>query len=172
MLVQLIYVSIPTTPTADAVPGIVFSAQEFNQSAGISGMLISSPNFYVQMLEGERVAVSELFSKIAKDPRHKCVTIVRYAEVRTREFADWSLLHVTFAELKSHFVATVVKQDDITPELLSGVRSLALIRRLAVLVRISSEVQAYGSPHNLIPSKSSDTPQRRKTDLHYLVPAG
>lgn len=137
-MVQLIYVSVPTIDSAVAASNFIFAAQEFNKSANIGGMLVSAPNFYVQVLEGDRLAVNALYNRIARDPRHKNVTIVRYMEIRYKEFPEWSMLHVNFADIKRYFMASVVQPSDITPENLSGVSSLALIRRLAALVRISS----------------------------------
>jgi hypothetical protein len=146
MLVQLIYVSVPVIDVAEATSQFIINAQHNNKLENISGMLISNKNFYVQMIEGDRTAINTLFQKICQDPRHTKPTIVRYCEVRAREFEDWSMLHVSFAELQSHFVTAIIPYDKITPELLSGISALSLIRRLAAIVRVSGEMPLLDGP--------------------------
>jgi len=44
-----------------------------------------------QVLEGERARVSELFCRIASDPRHRSVVLVEAVEVASRQFDRWAM---------------------------------------------------------------------------------
>ena len=48
-------------------------------------------DYFGQVLEGERAAVSELFCSIAKDPRHRSVVIVEATAVDRRLFDRWAM---------------------------------------------------------------------------------
>jgi hypothetical protein len=70
---------------------IVASSSSKNRTAGITGGLMFNRSYFGQVLEGERNAVSELFTLIAGDVRHKTVVIVEAVEVRERLFERWSM---------------------------------------------------------------------------------
>jgi hypothetical protein len=89
MLVQLIYVSTPVPEKMEEVNASLPGNQLRNKERGISGMVLSHPNFYMQILEGERSEVSKLFHKIMCDKRHTDVTIVRFQDAMRSEFTRW-----------------------------------------------------------------------------------
>ena len=47
--------------------------------------------YFGQVLEGDRASVSDLFCRIAKDPRHRSVVIVEASAVETRRFDRWAM---------------------------------------------------------------------------------
>ncbi len=74
MLTRLIYASEITTPlTSSAVQEIVDKARAANQRRQLTGMLAFDSRSFLQVLEGRREAVSQLFCQIAADPRHQRV---------------------------------------------------------------------------------------------------
>jgi hypothetical protein len=89
MLVQLIYVSTPVAEKMEEVNASLPSNQLRNKEREISGLILSHPNFYLQILEGERATVSKLFHKIMCDNRHTDVTIVRFQDSMRTEFSRW-----------------------------------------------------------------------------------
>lgn len=92
ILEQLIYVSEGTSENNVQVgKDIAAKAQGFNSEHGISGILIVHKKFFMQCIEGQRTTINQLFQRIAKDPRHKDVLIVRYAPLKKRCFPDWSM---------------------------------------------------------------------------------
>jgi len=54
-------------------------------------MLLYREGFFIQALEGEQEVVESLYKKIAKDRRHKNVTLVYTHEIDKRGFGDWSM---------------------------------------------------------------------------------
>jgi hypothetical protein len=89
MLVQLIYVSTPVAEKIGEVNASLPGNQLRNKERGISGLVLSHPKFYLQILEGERIAVSKLFHKIMCDKRHQDVTIIRFQEAMRSDFSRW-----------------------------------------------------------------------------------
>lgn len=74
---------------------IAASAAENNAKASISGLLLYTPTYFVQVLEGERDAVEATFARITKDSRHEEVVTLAKTEVAERQFGDWGMRAVT-----------------------------------------------------------------------------
>ncbi|MCX7282189.1 MAG: BLUF domain-containing protein [Alphaproteobacteria bacterium] len=68
---QLFYVSIPTSELApSALDNILTASRANNALLGITGLLLHIDGGFLQMLEGEKRCVSELYTRIAADRRH------------------------------------------------------------------------------------------------------
>jgi hypothetical protein len=70
---------------------LVLSAGANNRKRGITGGLMFNREYFGQVLEGERSAVSALFCEITKDPRHRSIVIVEASAVENRLFENWSM---------------------------------------------------------------------------------
>jgi len=70
---------------------LVLSAGANNRERGITGGLMFNREYFGQVLEGERSAVSTLFCQIAKDPRHRSIVLVEASSVENRLFEHWSM---------------------------------------------------------------------------------
>lgn len=70
---------------------LVLCAGANNRKRGITGGLMFNREYFGQILEGERSAVSALFCEIAKDPRHRSIVIVEASTVKNRLFENWSM---------------------------------------------------------------------------------
>lgn len=66
-------------------------ARRANAEQQITGLLLYSEGQFVQLLEGPPAAVKNLYARIARDPRHNRVELVREALVPARQFAEWSM---------------------------------------------------------------------------------
>lgn len=88
---QLAYVS-----TASALPHgdlerVMTSATCNNAVAGITGLLLSNGQNFLQQFEGERDAVDALLDRVETDPRHSGIVVVTDIEGAERSFPDWSI---------------------------------------------------------------------------------
>ena len=91
-LVRLMYFSeIAKRTTEKDVIEIMDLAKNSNEKSGITGALIMSGKYFVQVLEGERRSVSKLIFSIGKDSRHDNVTIISFDEIEFRDFEQWSM---------------------------------------------------------------------------------
>ncbi len=93
MITQLIYMSQPFGYDSATLSGILATARRNNPQHGVTGALICRQDIYLQLLEGSAQAVDSLFESILADPRHLEVKLLRRAEVASRMFPDWAMLH-------------------------------------------------------------------------------
>lgn len=76
--------------------GTLFTAARGNnKSQGITGALLLSGDWFVQVLEGEEPAVRALFASIEQDPRHTDVSLLEAGTVPERVFARWAMARVS-----------------------------------------------------------------------------
>lgn len=93
---QLIYSSASSTPLQpDDLEDILEQAQSNNSEDGITGALVYSEGFFLQILEGERSEVEILMRRISKDLRHERVSILHAGDVQQTAFSDWKMAYVS-----------------------------------------------------------------------------
>lgn len=81
----------------DDIQSILNTARENNAASGISGMLCYESKWFLQVLEGERSVVTELFIDIADDPRHDEISLVSMDYFEEPKFRDWQMGYVASA---------------------------------------------------------------------------
>lgn len=59
-----------------------------NTRAGITGLLLYQSGAFIQALEGEKAALTELFEKISHDPRHHRVIRLIQGPIQERNFPN------------------------------------------------------------------------------------
>ena len=92
MLIQLTYASCTSaTMMPDDLKAILASSQRNNLRAGITGALCLSNGIFLQQLEGDRIAVNELYHRILLDPRHRDPAILDFSRISERRFTQWSM---------------------------------------------------------------------------------
>ena len=89
---QLLYVSqaardIPASDLDD----ILAAGRANNLAHGLSGILIHIDGGFLQILEGERDVVMQVYGRIAEDRRHAHPRVLVDRSVPHRSFPDWSL---------------------------------------------------------------------------------
>jgi hypothetical protein len=89
---QLLYISSATRQMlrVDA-ESILFTARRANARNGITGLLISSPAHFMQVLEGDEAVVRATYDRICADDRHHAHVILREIEVEERQFGEWTM---------------------------------------------------------------------------------
>lgn len=86
-----------TTPpiiSLQAVDDILAVARERNAAVDVTGALLFTEGRFVQVLEGERDKVHEVFGRIAADTRHTEVEILSAQYSDRRRFKEWSMAFV------------------------------------------------------------------------------
>ena len=121
-LVQLVYASESIKQYDHSeIDAIVEQAKKYNHKHRISGMLYYDESVFVQLLEGSRKDVSNLFQRIWFDLRHTNVQILYLEETKIREWRDWSMLHVSTQDKKERtFVKYSTLPSGFNPYILSG----------------------------------------------------
>lgn len=137
-LVQLIYYSkcssAPENLNSDLIK-IAHVATNNNGNIGISGLLLFSNEYFLQVLEGPRVIVNDLYFKIQKDSRHKDSRILLYRDVNHRDFGDWSMGWASDVIAKKDIYFKYCSRRDFTPSDLTGEAGLALLKDIGDLLK-------------------------------------
>jgi hypothetical protein len=91
-LVNLIYGSSATNPmTEQELVDLLIAARAKNTRLNVTGMLLYRGGNFLQVLEGERHVVEDLYQTIRRDPRHRQVEFFAARDIRERLFTDWSM---------------------------------------------------------------------------------
>ena len=93
MLRQITYISTaqPVAPD-NLLSNIERHAQRSNAVNGLTGLLMFDGVRFLQVLEGRADAVQSTFDRIAKDPRHFALVVLRDREIAEQVFAGWAML--------------------------------------------------------------------------------
>ncbi len=77
--------------TIEQIKEIIDKAISFNNEAGISGCLVHDRGYFLQLLEGEKESVDQLYKKIKKDVRHTKAEILSTGHTKNRLFGSWEM---------------------------------------------------------------------------------
>lgn len=89
---QLTYVSSAAWKLAnDELNTILDTSRANNRRYGVTGLLLHLDGGFLQVLEGPKDAVTTLFRRIGRDPRHIGVRMLVERHVPARLFAGWSM---------------------------------------------------------------------------------
>ncbi len=137
MLVRLLYASRAASqvdPTT--IESILEQSRRSNPALGVTGILCHGGDVYMQVLEGGRRAVNELYNKIVRDPRHKEVLLLHYEEVPERRFAGWTMGQVNLSKINPSTLLKYSERPVLDPFATSGKASLALLEELISTAQI------------------------------------
>ncbi|MEE4244304.1 MAG: BLUF domain-containing protein [Kangiellaceae bacterium] len=98
-LVELVYTSqsISLLDEGD-VDSILDGAHEKNAKLNISGILIYNDGVFLQLIEGPRDSINQLFQSISHDARHFDINLISFSEVTQRNFESWEMGNLKNAE--------------------------------------------------------------------------
>jgi hypothetical protein len=140
MLVRLLYASRAVDTSAGAIENILTQARGHNPSCGITGILCYGGGIFLQAIEGGRMAISELFGHIQKDPRHKDVALLHFEEISERRFGGWTMGQVNLNKLNHSILLKYSEKAELDPYAVSGKVSLALLEELMATASIIGRV--------------------------------
>ena len=97
-LINIIYVSAAASSSSKHHPfskeeliELLNSSRERNKARDITGMLLYCDGQFIQILEGPRESVKQLYNRILSDPRHTMVLKLFEQPIQERCFPDWSM---------------------------------------------------------------------------------
>lgn len=141
MLVRLLYASRAVGKIDEALVGsILQKAREHNAEHGLTGFLCTSSEsgVFLQVLEGGRAAVNELYGRILRDGRHRDVTLLDYEEIGERRFATWRMGAVNLNRVNLGTILRFSESPAFDPFGMSGKAALALLGELLATAAIVS----------------------------------
>jgi hypothetical protein len=140
MLVRLMYASraVPAVDQEELV-AILKKSKANNPRAGVTGVLCFSEGIFMQVLEGGRAAVNQLYNRIAADARHSDVVLLHYEEIAERRFAGWSMGQVNMARLNPALLLKYSECAKLDPFAVSGKVSMALFDELVATAAVMGQ---------------------------------
>lgn len=136
MLVRLLYASRAVDSSTASIDAILAKSRAHNIPCGITGILCYGGGVFLQAIEGGRMAISELYGHIQRDPRHKDVVLLHYEEISERRFGGWTMGQVNLTKVHGATLLRYSERAELDPYSVSGKVSLALLEELMVTAAI------------------------------------
>lgn len=93
--------------TSKDISSILQSAHSFNSKHDITGCLLYHNHEFLQILEGDKDRIQDLYSIIYEDDRHTDVIMLAEGEKEERTFSEWSM---AYQELSDEDVRGIGKE--------------------------------------------------------------
>jgi Sensors of blue-light using FAD len=140
MLVRLMYASraVPAVDQEELV-AILKKSKANNAKSGVTGALCFSEGVFMQVLEGGRNPVNQLYTRIAGDVRHRDVVLLDYAEIEERRFSGWAMGQVNMQRLNPALLLKYSECARLDPYAVSGKVSKALFDELVATAAIMGQ---------------------------------
>lgn len=91
---QILYASVNARIDGPAdVTGILEQSRHNNALDGITGLLWTDGDRFLQVIEGGEEAVDACYARICADPRHRAIVTIVERTVERREFGYWAMAH-------------------------------------------------------------------------------
>lgn len=137
MLVRCLYASrAASLPDGALLDEILDQSRKKNPALGITGLLCVSGDIFIQVLEGGRDEVCELYNAIVRDVRHTQVRLLTYEEISERRFGAWSMGQVNIVKLNPSVVLKYFKRAELDPFDCSGDATMTLLDELVATASI------------------------------------
>lgn len=119
---SIVYVSRASgTMGPGELEALVATSRTNNVASAVTGLLVYCDGHFLQVLEGERDVVENLFERIGADDRHDDVRVVGGRDVDGRAFPSWTMgfERVDSMTLVEHLLAPLVENGLVTPDLVA-----------------------------------------------------
>ncbi|MGB0621304.1 MAG: BLUF domain-containing protein [Myxococcota bacterium] len=134
MLNRLVYASYSVETMDERMIQIVLEQSRLsNAEHGVTGMLCVDPrrDLFLQVLEGSRSAVNQLYANIVRDPRHVQITLLAYEEIAERSFSAWRMGSTDLTKVNPGVVLRFSETEHFDPLTIPGTAALALVQKVA-----------------------------------------
>lgn len=130
-LQRLIYASAATPETAADMAGvlddILQAGRACNAALGVTGALLVCDGWFLQLLEGPKESVRQVYGAVSSDRRHTDLRLIENRPAAVRQFGDWSLCCGVFRPDDEAFAGEPAMRDGFRPETLTPASSLGLL---------------------------------------------
>jgi hypothetical protein len=122
-----------------AVPGLneeelksmLVQSRKRNKEHLVTGLLLYFDGKFLQLIEGEKQTIKQLYHNITNDGRHSGVLLLKDGDIDVRYFADWSM---GFRTVQSHELIDEEGFKDLnSPDALQKQSALKLFKLLSVI---------------------------------------
>ncbi len=131
MIVRCLYASRAASQLSPAmIEDILEKSRMKNPANGITGILCYSGETFIQVLEGGRDEVGELYNAIVRDSRHTHVRLLGFEEIRERKFRNWAMGNVDLSKINTAVLLKYSAKPVLDPFSCSGHATMALLDEL------------------------------------------
>jgi hypothetical protein len=115
-ILQLVYLSHATEAfNYDSdIDAILDHANRFNKEQAITGMLLFRGGVFLQLLEGPKEAVQNLYGKIATDNRHTSLKLLVKQNTTERLFENWSMAFTSIDDIDYKKMSELIDWDEMS----------------------------------------------------------
>lgn len=136
MLIRLIYASETAATMGPAeVESLLADARRKNHLHDITGLLVFDSRHFLQVLEGGRQAISDLYGRLAQDPRHQRILLLQAEPIGQRSFVGWSMGFVAADALGRTKMLRHGSSSQFNPFQMTASAALALLTELGQATR-------------------------------------
>jgi hypothetical protein len=142
MLVRLLYASRPATELTQGIAdAILTQSRKRNPAAGVTGLLCVAEDVFIQVLEGGRDEVCDIYHAIVRDTRHKDIKLLSYEEIGARRFGSWTMGQVHAAKINPSLLLKYFSRATLNPFDAPGHATMALLDELVATAAIAGRAE-------------------------------
>ena len=107
---------------------LLHDARAYNAIDNITGLLMHSNGYFLQIIEGDSDAIENLYNRIVLDTRHFNVKLVQDSIIKNRLFSNWSMGCADFDKPELSLIPgimTDLSNSDVIENLISHLPELA-----------------------------------------------
>lgn len=91
-LIHIVYLSYSEKELSESeLNGFLATIRRKNEIQNITGLLLYNDEAFIQVIEGKREIINNLFDIISKDSRHSNIVKLLEEPITKRAFPDWSM---------------------------------------------------------------------------------
>lgn len=125
-LYTLVYISSASEDfKASDLEDILTKSRKNNPALNVTGALMLKSGIFIQVLEGPKRAVKELFAKISLDERHEKVKVVTETKISERAFEKWSMAYHNIHSIDLDWINKLLKLDQDKENYLEHLKNLS-----------------------------------------------
>ena len=141
MIVRCLYASRASSALTSAmIEDILERSRVNNPTNGITGVLCYSGDIFIQVLEGGRDEVCELYNSIVRDGRHGHVRLLVFEEIRERKFSNWTMGHVDLSKVNPGLLLKYQERPVLNPFATSGSATMSLLEELVATAAVHTRM--------------------------------
>ena len=108
---QLIYVSkLDCNLAINNLAGIFEKAAKKNKARDITGFIVYNEKYFLQIIEGNKDTINNLYEKIIQDVRHTDILLLGTKDLENRDFEEWNLGYVDSDKVIKEFLYLKTKK--------------------------------------------------------------
>jgi hypothetical protein len=159
-LFRIVYVSTARPGLAEEdIEAILNASQSNNEERYVSGYLVHNGVNFMQLIEGPRAEVDEIYRRILADPRHTGAVRILAEWCRERAFPEWSMNYFR-VDRHGSVGSMIVRRSDPIDSLMAADAPRDLIHLFSKFIQQTE----YEEPDDLTPPPAGRASSRSQQD--------